>query len=100
MSEILEKKSGEKATDPNAGNGFQTCLAIVIDGLGTGTPVVDFVADRMIKCFKGPQILREWARESDRKSTQRGVLIDFLEHLSLVGRVLGLGLGQDDLGYA
>ncbi len=29
--EMPEKRAGERATDPKAGNLFQTCLAIVID---------------------------------------------------------------------
>ena len=37
-----EKRAGEKATDPKAGNRFQTCLAMVIEGRATGTFVVGF----------------------------------------------------------
>ena len=58
IGEILEKRSGEKATDPKAGNRFQTRLA---------------------KLHRAQEILREWARESNPKSTQqRDTLSDFL----------------------
>jgi hypothetical protein len=100
IGEILEKRSGEKAADPKAGNRFQTRLAIVIDGLATGTLVVGFRRrpnDQVL--HRAPEILREWARESNPNSTQqRGALIDFLEHLSLMGRVLDVRIRQDDLG--
>jgi hypothetical protein len=75
--EILEKRSGEKATDPKAGNRFQTCLAIVIDDFVNGTLVVGFrqrPADPMFERTK--EILGEWAREP--KSPHRNSLIDYL----------------------
>jgi hypothetical protein len=91
IGEILEKRSGEKATDPKAGNRFQTRLAIVIDGLATGTLVVGFRRrpnDQVL--HRAQEILKEWARESDPKSTQqRGALIDFLRTFELDGPRLG-----------
>jgi hypothetical protein len=76
--EILEKRSGEKATDPKAGNTFQTCLAIVIDKLVTGTLVVGFRRKPNEPLLKRTQaVLREWAREP--KSSDRRGLIDFLD---------------------
>ena len=75
--EILEKRAGEKATDPKAGNTFQTCLAIVIDKLVTGTLVVGFRRKPNEPLLKRTQaLLREWAREP--KSRKRRGLIDFL----------------------
>ncbi len=82
--EILEKRSGEKATDPKAGNRFQTCLAMVIEGLVTGTLVVGFRRrpdDQLLK--KTQEVLREWAREP--KSPERTSLIDFLKKFELGG---------------
>lgn len=40
------------------------------------------------------------SRHVSQSTQQRGALIDFLEHLSLMGRVLDVRIGQDDLGYA
>jgi hypothetical protein len=82
--EILEKRAGEKATDPKAGNRFQTCLAIVIDGLVTGTLVVGFRRRPEEPLFlRTQEVLKEWAREP--KSTQRTRLIDFLRNFELGG---------------
>ncbi|HEX7232560.1 MAG TPA: hypothetical protein VF452_19375 [Candidatus Binatia bacterium] len=82
--EILEKRAGEKATDPKAGNTFQTCLAIVIGELVTGTLVVGFRRrpnDRLFRRTKA--VLREWAREP--KSRKRRGLIDFLDRKFQLG---------------
>ena len=75
--ELLEKRAGEKATDPKAGNTFQTCLAIVIDDYVNGTLVVGFrqrPADPLFE--KTKEILGEWAREP--KSPHRNSLVDYL----------------------
>ncbi|SRR6266404_2172002 len=82
--EILEKRSGEKATDPKAGNTFQTCLAMVIDEIVTGTLVVGFRRrpdDQLLQ--RTQAVLREWAREP--KSKKRRGLIDFLDKFQLGG---------------
>jgi hypothetical protein len=86
VDEILEKRAGEKATDPKAGNKFQTCLAMVIDERATGTLVVGFRRrpnDQLLEATQN--LLRQWARESDAKSTQRSALIDFLKTFELGG---------------
>jgi hypothetical protein len=85
-NELLEKRAGEKATDPKAGNTFQTCLAMVIDGLATGTLVVGFrrrPTDQLLQ--RAQEILREWARERDPKAPERSALIDFLRKFELGG---------------
>lgn len=86
-SELLEKRAGEKATDPKAGNLFQTCLAMVIDGLATGTLVVGFRRrpnDQLID--KTHEVLEQWAREDKPKSPpRRSALIDFLKKFELGG---------------
>jgi hypothetical protein len=86
-SELLEKRAGEKATDPKAGNTFQTCLAMVIDGLATGTLVVGFrrrPSDQLLQTVQ--RVLGEWAREDYSKSSpQRRSLIDFLKKFELGG---------------
>jgi hypothetical protein len=77
--EILDKRAGEKATDPKAGNRFQTCLAMVIDGLATGTLVVGFRRRPIPELLnKTHEVLEQWARE-DKSPTQRKRLIDFLQ---------------------
>jgi hypothetical protein len=84
LDEMLEKRSGEKATDPKAGNRFQTCLAMVIEGLVTGTLVVGFRCkpkDQLLR--KTQALLREWAREP--KSKKRSGLVDFLKKFELGG---------------
>jgi hypothetical protein len=84
-SELLEKRAGEKATDPKAGNLFQTCLAIVIEERATGTLVVGFrrrPKEQLLQ--RAQQILREWARD-DAKSRQRAKLIGFLKQFELGG---------------
>jgi len=87
VPEILDKRAGEKATDPKAGNRFQTCLAMVIDGLATGTLVVGF-RHRPDKALldKTHEVLEQWAREDKPKSPpQRNSLIDFLKKFELGG---------------
>ena len=87
VSELLEKRAGEKATDPKAGNTFQTCLAMMIDGLATGTLVVGFRRRPNGQLLRrAQQILGEWAREDySKSSTQRNRLIDFLRKFELGG---------------
>jgi hypothetical protein len=86
-SELLEKRAGEKATDPKAGNLFQTCLAMVIDGRATGTLVVGFrrrLNDQLLD--KTHEVLEQWAREDKPKSPSgRSALIDFLKKFELGG---------------
>jgi hypothetical protein len=86
-SELLEKRAGEKATDPKAGNTFQTCLAMMIEGRATGTLVVGFRRrpnDQLLQ--RAQQVLGEWAREDYPKSpSRRGSLIDFLKKFELGG---------------
>jgi hypothetical protein len=84
-SELLEKRAGEKATDPKAGNTFQTCLAMVIEGRATGTLVVGFrrrPRDQLLE--RAQQILRQWARD-DCPPPRRSALIDFLQKFELGG---------------
>ncbi len=76
--EILEKRAGEKATDPKAGNSFQTCLAIVAQGRAVGTLVVGFRRKPSNKSLtKTQRTLRQWAREPD-TTDARDALINFL----------------------
>ena len=86
-SELLEKRAGEKATDPKAGNTFQTCLAMVIEGRAVGTLVVGFRRrpnDQLLQ--RAQQVLGEWAREDySKSSTSRNSLIDFLKRFELGG---------------
>jgi hypothetical protein len=89
-SELLEKRAGEKATDPKAGNTFQTCLAMVIDGLATGTLVVGFrhKPDQAL-LDKTHEVLEQWAREDRPKSPpDRNSLINFLRRYELGGPLL------------
>jgi hypothetical protein len=87
ISELLEKRAGEKATDPKSGNTFQTCLAMVIEGRATGTLVVGFRRrpnDQLVQ--RAQQVLGEWAREDYSKSSpRRNALIDFLKKFELGG---------------
>ena len=91
-SELLEKRAGEKATDPKAGNTFQFCLAMMIEGRAIGTLVVGFrrrprpndPSDQLLQ--RAQQVLGEWAREDYQKSSSgRGALIDFLKKFELGG---------------
>jgi len=82
--EILEKRSGEKATDPKSGNLFQTCLAIVIEDHAVGTLVVGFrhkPEDPLLR--RTQDILGEWAREP--QAGNRGGLGGFLKKFELGG---------------
>jgi hypothetical protein len=84
--EILDKRAGEKATDPKAGNRFQTCLAMVIEDLATGTLVVGFRRRPDPPLLqKTHDVLRDWARERDRKVPRRSALTDFLKTFELGG---------------
>ena len=77
--EILEKRSGEKATDPKSGNTFQTCFAMVIDDHAVGTLVVGFRQkpdDDLLK--KTQETFEEWGRSP--KLTRRNRLIEFLKN--------------------
>jgi hypothetical protein len=97
-SEMSEKRAGERATDPKAGNLYQTCLAIVIDneaprvvapGKGetatfrraVGTLVLGFrekPGDDALN--KAHQIMREWSLEKVAKADpRRGGLIAWLK---------------------
>ena len=89
IPELLEKRSGEKATDPKAGNRFQTCLAIVVRVRGqlccVGTLVVGFrskLPDPLLR--KAQNVLREWARGPATKSRRKS-LINFLKRFELGG---------------
>ncbi len=86
--ELLEKRAGEKATDPKAGNRFQTCLAMVarVDGQlrAVGTLVVGFRRKPPHALLRKAQdILRKWARESNTR--QRSSLRNFLRKYELGG---------------
>lgn len=84
-NELLEKRAGEKATDPKAGNTFQTCLAMVIEGRATGTLVVGFRRrpnNQLLE--RAQQILRQWARD-DCSQPRRSELIDLLKNFELGG---------------
>jgi hypothetical protein len=86
-NELLEKRAGEKATDPKAGNTFQTCLAMVIEGLATGTLVVGFRRrPEEPLLLKTQEVLKEWARDDASKTLpERNSLIDFLKKFELGG---------------
>jgi hypothetical protein len=86
LSEIAEKRSGEKATDPKAGNRFQTCLAIVAEGRAVGTLVVGFKR-RLPKPLLdvAQKVLKDWARGSNNR---RMGLLDFLNGFELGGPLL------------
>jgi hypothetical protein len=84
IPEILEKRAGEKATDPKAGNRFQTCLAIVAQGRAVGTLVVGFrkrPPDRLLRIAQN--VLRDWARGSAKND--RNDLLNFLDEFDLGG---------------
>jgi hypothetical protein len=87
LTEIYEKRSGEKATDPKCGNRFQTCLAIVAQGRAVGTLVVGFRKNPRDDLLKRAQdILREWARGS--AINRRKALLNFLNRFELGGPLL------------
>jgi hypothetical protein len=94
--EMSEKRAGERATDPKAGNLFQTCLAIVIDGEQPRVPVKDEATafrravGTLVLGFrekpagdmlsKAHEIMREWALEKVAKTdAKRGKLIAWLK---------------------
>jgi hypothetical protein len=86
-SELLEKRAGEKATDPKAGNLFQTCLAIVAKGRAVGTLVVGFKKkppEPLLAIAR--RILGEWARGTGRN--RRKALLNFLNRFDLGGPLL------------
>jgi len=84
QGEILEKRSGEKATDPKAGNRFQTCLAIVAQGRAVGTLVVGFRTRPPAPLLRIAQnVLREWARGP--AQNERQALRIFLNDFDLGG---------------
>ena len=84
LPEICEKRSGEKATDPKAGNRFQTCLAIVTQGRAVGTLVVGFKRKPPAPLLqKAQEVLRKWARES--AQDERNALLNFLNDFDLGG---------------
>lgn len=94
--EMREKRAGERATDPKAGNLYQTCLALVIDnekprvtGKGdtatfrraVGTLVLGFKckpADDLLNTAH--QIMREWALDNVKKTdSKREALLAWLK---------------------
>jgi hypothetical protein len=84
LPEICEKRSGEKATDPKAGNRFQTCLAIVTQGRAVGTLVVGFKRKPPAPLLRKTQeVLRKWARES--AQNKHNALLNFLSGFDLGG---------------
>jgi hypothetical protein len=86
ISELLEKRADEKATDPKAGNLFQTCLAIVAQGRAVGTLVVGFKKQPPL-LDKAQEVLREWARGESAGSLkdERKILLQFLDRFELGG---------------
>ena len=83
-SELLEKRAGEKATDPKAGNLFQTCLAIVAQGRAVGTLVVGFKKkppEPLLGIAR--RVLGECARGTGRN--RRKALLNFLNRFELGG---------------
>jgi hypothetical protein len=84
QNELLEKRAGEKATDPKAGNNFQTCLAIVAQGRAVGTLVVGFRRrPDAASLGRAQELLREWAREPI--NDNRRALLNFLNDFDLGG---------------
>jgi hypothetical protein len=97
-NEMGEKRAGERATDPKAGNLYQTCLAIVIDNeeprvvpSGPGEPsTFSRAVGTLVLGFKkkpdddlldkAHQTMREWALEKVPKTdAKRGELIEWLK---------------------
>ena len=95
-TEMEEKRAGERATDPKAGNLYQTCLAFVVDNekprvigkdeAGTfrravGTLVLGFSENPGVDVLnKAHPIMREWALEKVSKTEpRRGELIAWLK---------------------
>ena len=96
--EMGEKRAGERATDPKAGNLYQTCLAIVIDNemprvvqrvkgepatfrRAVGTLVLGFRRKPDGDVLnRAHQTMREWAIEKvDKTNTRRRGLIEWLK---------------------
>jgi hypothetical protein len=96
--EMGEKRAGERATDPKAGNLYQTCLAIVIDNemprvvqpvKGEPTTFRRAVGTLVLGFRQKPdgdvlnrahQTMREWAIEKvDKKDARRRGLIEWLK---------------------
>ncbi len=96
--EMSEKRAGERATDPKAGNLYQTCLAIVIDNemprvvqpvkgeadsfrRAVGTLVLGFRQKPDGDVLnRAHQIMREWAIEKvDKTDARRRGLIEWLK---------------------
>jgi hypothetical protein len=97
--EMGEKRAGERATDPKAGNLYQTCLAIVIDNemprvvqrvkdepttfrRAVGTLVLGFRQKPDGDVLnRAHQIMREWAIEKvDKTDARRRGLIEWLKN--------------------
>jgi hypothetical protein len=96
--EMGEKRAGERATDPKAGNLYQTCLALVIDGetprvvqrvAGEATTFRRAVGTLVLGFREKPngnllnrshQIMREWGLEKvDKADPRRRKLIKWLK---------------------
>ena len=95
-TEMREKRAGERATDPKAGNLYQTCLAIVIDNEAPRVPVKGETdtfrraVGTLVLGFRckpdgdllntAHQIMREWALEKVPKTdARRAGLIEWLK---------------------
>jgi hypothetical protein len=105
-SEMGEKRAGERATDPKAGNLYQTCLAIVIDNekprcakpnesatfrRAVGTLVLGFRKKPDGELLRGAhQIMREWALDGITKAhARRGKFLEWIkEEFDLGGPLL------------
>lgn len=85
--EMSEKRAGERATDPKAGNLFQTCLAIVIAGeeprvVTAGKDTFRRAVGTLVLGFKerpdgdilnkAHQIMREWALDGVAAKDSKG----------------------------
>jgi hypothetical protein len=97
-TEMAEKRAGERATDPKAGNLYQTCLAIVIDNetprviprTDDESPTFRRAVGTLVLGFRqrpdgdvlnnAHQVMREWAIENVAKTAAgRGGLIAWLK---------------------
>jgi hypothetical protein len=96
--DMLEKRAGERATDPKAGNLYQTCLALVIENEAPRWPPDDSKPDTFPRAIgtlvlgfkKKPdddlldmahQTMSEWALEKVRKTNpRRAGLIEWLKN--------------------
>lgn len=94
--EMGEKRAGERATDPKAGNLYQTCLAIVVDNekprsakpdesatfrRAVGTLVLGFCDKPEGGLLsKAHQIMREWALDGIKKTdAKRGKFLEWMK---------------------